>query len=387
MSTLPTGIVAEWNPFHLGHEGMIRKLKEENPDTPLFAVMSGSFVQRGEPALFDPWTRAKWAVEAGADAVFELPVLASLQSADRFAEEGARLLFSLGCGAMYFGTESLEAEELEDAASYGLSPSWTDGLHRFLKEGLSYAQASAEAMRLHSPHLAEELTKPNNLLGYRYATAILSHHWPMALHVFHRDMDHNISATAARKELLEQGYSSLLPETAAEEAKELMGKGNFTDFHRYEEACLLTSRLMDERALAATGLFTEGLEHKWFKESQRTSYRDMLDHIKSKRYLYSRLKRTGAQLLIGGAGPSPFLSRTIPTYGRLLALRREKSGLLKNVSLPLITSMARALKTVPPEIRDSLLLDIRASDIRSWCLHGEPYRQARQEYYRSPVVV
>ena len=60
---------------------------------------------------------------------------------------------------------------------------------------------------------------------------------------------------------------------------------------------------------------------------------------------------------------------------------------MKDVSLPLITSMARALKTVSPEIRDSLLLDIRASDIRSWCLHGEPYRQARQEYYRSPVVV
>ena len=79
-----------------------------------------------------------------------------------------------------------------------------------------------------------------------------------------------------------------------------MKEGSFTDYHRYEEACLLTSRLLDEKALSSTGLFTEGLEHKWFRESQRVSYKDMLDHIKSKRYLYSRLKRIGAQLLIGG---------------------------------------------------------------------------------------
>jgi predicted nucleotidyltransferase len=79
MTNKITGIVAEWNPFHRGHEAMIQKLKENNPDISIFGVMSGSFVQRGEPALFDPWTRAKWAVEAGVDAIFELPVLATLQ--------------------------------------------------------------------------------------------------------------------------------------------------------------------------------------------------------------------------------------------------------------------------------------------------------------------
>ena len=387
MTNKIAGIVAEWNPFHRGHETMIEELKENNPDMAIFSVMSGCFVQRGEPALFDSWTRAKWAVDAGADAVFELPVLASLQSADRFAEEGARLLYFLGCGAIYFGTESLEAGELEEAASYGLTEEWTDSLHQFLKEGLSYAQASAKAMEVHSLHLARELTKPNNLLGYRYATAILAHHWPLSIHVFHRDMEHNISATTARKELLEKGATSLLSSKAAEEAAGLMEQGNFTDFHRYEEACLLASRLMDEKALSATGLFTEGLEHKWFRESQRVSYKDMLDHIKSKRYLYSRLKRIGAQLLIGGAGPSPFIDGEIPSSARLLALRREKSRLLNDISIPLITSMAKALRTLPPIITASLLLDIRASDIRSWCLHGEKYRQARQEFYRSPIVV
>ena len=67
------GITAEWNPFHLGHAYMVEHLKREYPDTRLLAVMSGPFVQRGEPALFDKWARASWAVQAGVDAVLELP--------------------------------------------------------------------------------------------------------------------------------------------------------------------------------------------------------------------------------------------------------------------------------------------------------------------------
>ena len=79
------GITAEWNPFHLGHAYMVEHLKREYPDARLLAVMSGPFVQRGEPALFDKWARASWAVQAGVDAVLELPGTAALQSADRFA--------------------------------------------------------------------------------------------------------------------------------------------------------------------------------------------------------------------------------------------------------------------------------------------------------------
>ena len=72
------GITAEWNPFHNGHYYMINKIKEQFPDTPIIAIMSGSFVQRGEPALFDKWTRAQWAIQHGVDAVIELPVLCTI---------------------------------------------------------------------------------------------------------------------------------------------------------------------------------------------------------------------------------------------------------------------------------------------------------------------
>ena len=387
MAEKVVGIIAEWNPFHRGHEDMVHSVRKAYGDPFIMAVMSGSFVQRGEPALFDSWTRARWAVEGGVDAVFSLPVLCVLQSADRFGSYGVRLLASMGAEILAFGTESLSEEDLWDAASFSLTPSHKKAFHEALGGGLSYARASYEAMKSHSPFLAEELSKPNNLLGFRYAETILQYHFPMDIHVVHRNMDCNISATTARKELLHGEKTNLLPPKEAEEAAELIKSGCHTDFSRYEDACLLSSRLVSESDLSETGLFSEGLEHKWFREIGNEDYEAMLSRIKSKRYLYSRLKRIGAQLLLSGRGPSPFSAPPLPSYARLLALRRSKSSFLNLIPIPVVTSMARALKKADTGTRLSLEMEIRASDIRSWCQHSPAYRKGRLEFYHSPLIV
>ena len=107
---------------------------------------------------------------------------------------------------------------------------------------------------------------------------------------------------------------------------------------------------MPLEALQAIGLFKEGLEYKWAKESQRISYEEMLAATKSKRYLRSSLKRLGAELLLSPAAlSSPFLAPPDPSYARLLALKREKSALLRDLPLPIITSTAKGMKTLPKE--------------------------------------
>ena len=126
------GITAEWNPFHLGHAYMVEHLKREYPDARLLAVMSGPFVQRGEPALFDKWARASWAVQAGVDAVLELPGTAALQSADRFAESAVLHLHTLHCTHIAFGTESATVQELQEAARWSASDEYLSVLHSFL---------------------------------------------------------------------------------------------------------------------------------------------------------------------------------------------------------------------------------------------------------------
>ena len=114
------GITAEWNPFHSGHAHMLRSLKNLFPDAPIISAMSGSFVQRGEPAIFDKWTRAKWALMFGVDAVIELPVLCVLQSADKFAASSVSLLHNMGCTHIAFGAESLNSDTLYNAAQWSL---------------------------------------------------------------------------------------------------------------------------------------------------------------------------------------------------------------------------------------------------------------------------
>lgn len=382
------GITAEWNPFHAGHAAMIDTIKKAHPKASLIAIMSGAFVQRGEPALFDKWTRARWAVRAGVDAVFEFPALYALQSADHFSRYAVSLLHAMGAHMIAFGAESLTKDELLTAARWAISEDYEHLLHEKIAAGLSYGEAAHEAMAAASPYLAGELTKPNNLLGFRYTETILRNHYDMDILVIPRDMEHPVSATSARRELLSQKRTALLSPAAEEEAAQLMEEGRYTDPSRYEDCCHLLSRMMPREALQKTGLFKEGLEYKWAKESQRISYEEMLAATKSKRYLRSSLKRLGAELLLSPAAlPSPFLAPPAPSYARLLALRREKSALLRNLPLPIITSTAKALKTLPEEAAAMLEMDIRASDVQSFCQAGIEYRKGKMDFYTSPVMV
>ena len=119
------GITAEWNPFHQGHEKLIKTLKTDFPDAPVVCAMSGAFVQRGEPAVFEKWDRAVWAIRSGIDLAVELPAVCVLQSADRFAEFGALLLSDLGCTHLAFGAESLSAADFYKIADWSLSASFS----------------------------------------------------------------------------------------------------------------------------------------------------------------------------------------------------------------------------------------------------------------------
>lgn len=382
------GITAEWNPFHLGHAAMIQEIKEQFPTASLVAVMSGSFVQRGEPALFDKWSRTQWALEAGIHAVFELPVLYALQSADIFSSSAVTLLSHTGATHIAFGTESLSADELKEAARWAVSPAYQDAFHQSLKTGISYGEAAHQAMAVFSPYLADELAKPNNLLGFRYTETILRHWYPMDIFVIHRDMEHNISATDAREELQRHHTTDLLPSYAKEEAAQAMAAGCYSDMTRYEDSCFLHSRRLSLKDLQDSGLFREGLENKWYMESGKPSYRSMLDSIKSKRYLYSRLKRIGAQLLLSPAGKlSPFAHPIPPGYLRLLGLQKERSRLLRTMTLPVFTSTAKALRTLPSDQKEIYRLDMQATDLRAYTQASESYRSGREDFYYSPVIV
>lgn len=138
------------------------------------------------------------------DAVFEFPALYALQSADRFSCHAASMLHAMGVNMIAFGAESLTKDELISAACWAISEDYEHLLHERIADGLSYGEAAHEAMAAAFPYLADELTKPNNLLGFRYTETILRKHYDMDILVIPRDMEHPVSATSARRELLSQ---------------------------------------------------------------------------------------------------------------------------------------------------------------------------------------
>ena len=138
-----TGIICEYNPFHLGHAKQMGIISQKEADTGIVCLMSGNYVQRGMPAVFDKALRAKAAMECGADLVLELPVTASLSSAEGFAAEGVRILGGF-CDSLSFGAENPQG--LLEIAQVLLHPDFSEKLKDMLSLGLSFPAARQKAL-------------------------------------------------------------------------------------------------------------------------------------------------------------------------------------------------------------------------------------------------
>ena len=140
------GIVSEYNPFHNGHGRQIRLIRSQfGENTAVCCAMSGNFVQRGAPAIFDKSLRARAAVECGADLVLELPVQTALSSAEGFAAGGVSILGRI-CDTLCFGSETADAEKIMSTANLLLSPDFPGYLRKHLDAGLSFPSARQKAL-------------------------------------------------------------------------------------------------------------------------------------------------------------------------------------------------------------------------------------------------
>ena len=168
------GIVAEYNPFHRGHGLHIHKTRQLlGPDTAIVCCMSGSYVQRGGPALAEKHLRARWAVENGADLVLELPSPYALSSAEGFARGALSLLDALGCVTdLSFGSECGDTAALDRLAATLLEHDTVAATLLELRTGIPYAAARERALYQQVQEQAGLLRQPNDLLGVEYCKAI-----------------------------------------------------------------------------------------------------------------------------------------------------------------------------------------------------------------------
>ena len=166
------GIIAEYNPFHFGHVYQISELKKRF-DEEIVVVMSGSFTQRGSPAILDKWTRAKLAILGGVDIVFELPFVFAVRSAENFANGGIKLLKSLGVvDKLAFGAEISDLERLKAAAEVFDGKNFKKKLLEQMTQGKSYAAAVTKILSVQTGLDEKILRQPNTILAIEYLRAL-----------------------------------------------------------------------------------------------------------------------------------------------------------------------------------------------------------------------
>ena len=327
------GIVCEYNPFHRGHQKQIDLIREKiGAETGIICAMSGNYVQRGHPAIFEKSLRAEAALRCGADLVVELPVTTALSSAEGFASGGVAVLSRL-CDGLCFGAENADADLLQATAQALLSEDFPPLLRRELEKGCSFPaarQAALEEMGLS----ARILESPNNILAVEYCKAILRQSSPMkpfpilregSYHAEEADCD-NPSATAMRLRLEKGLYvSAYLPEAAGL----VFQDAPIHTLEAGQRAILARLRTMTDAEFEALPFGSEGLWRKLMHESRKqASLEAIATAVKSKRYTRSRIDRMILCAFLGIT--DEILNMEIP-YVRVLGFNDRGRNILKPV--------------------------------------------------------
>ena len=323
------GIICEYNPFHLGHEKQIRLIREQTSgDCAIVCLMSGSFVQRGAPAVFDKSLRAQAAVLSGADLVLELPVTYALSSAEGFAAGGVEILGKF-CDALCFGTESGTKESLMAAAEALLSPTFSDALRKDLDTGKSFPAARQAAMG----EMGVLLERPNDILAVEYCKAVLRSGCSLEpLPIVRQGNYHasvpdaeNPSATALRQSILSGGcWTPYIPANA----QALFRDAPLHTLQAGERAILARLRSMADAEFEVLPYGSEGLWRKFMHACRsQSSVEQILTATKSKRYTRSRLDR---MLMCAFLGISREMMDAPAPYTRVLALSERGREVLKS---------------------------------------------------------
>ena len=390
------GIISEYNPFHSGHRYHIAQIRRQfGDDSAVVCVMSGNWVQRGDAAIADKWTRAQTALEGGADLILELPTLWAVSSAETFARAGIALLEAAGCvDTLSFGSEAGSLAPLETVADCLRSDAFRAALRVQLDRGLSFPAARQRAVETLAPAAAPCLREANNILGVEYLRALRESGSAIAPHTVRRegaghDQDPteevpHLSASALRKRILDRDPAPLSPFLSPEQEALLRKDPASLTFCTL--GVLAKLRGMEEESFSALPDSSEGLYHRLYEAACTSrSLEEFYDRARSKRYPLARIRRA---VLWAFLGLSEQDRPARPPYLRVLGFSSRGQTLLRRMksraSLPLIVKPAHA-RRLPPEGRRVFELEARSTRLYALCRAGFGQSPDLNEYLRNPV--
>ncbi|MCC5891303.1 nucleotidyltransferase family protein [Exiguobacterium sp.] len=294
-----TAIIAEYNPFHNGHLYQAKTARLETGADAVIAVMSGQFTQRGEPAAFNKFSRARAAVETGAiDLVIELPTRFGVQRADRFASAAVAIAERVGCQTLSFGSESGDVSAIRQAAKAEVEsmPAYRDALQSALKDGVSPAKASSTAFASVYPDF--DLTLPNNILAYHYAQAATS----INLHTVRRlgagyhdtGLADIMSATGVRAHYIEEGVVRAVPEAT----RTLFHQHTMAHWSRYWPVLQYKLRTTPQPVLDELVGIDASLSPRLIEAGLEPTFERALSKMLTRRYTRTAIQRALVSVLI-----------------------------------------------------------------------------------------
>ena len=376
-------VIAEYNPFHNGHLHHIRKTREITGAENLAAIMSGNFVQRGEPAIRDKFARERMALQNGVDLVIELPVYYAAQSAGYFAGGAVALAEKSGiCDSISFGSETGDLAGLKLAAG---KPEESGALKSSLKAGKSFARALGEAAGLP--------LNPNDVLAVEYLRAVKT----LVPFAVKRTAEHNageisggFSSAAAIRRAFRKSPESAAP-AMPEDCFALLKNGPANRLENYFGilSFILASKTAAElREIQGVG---EGLENRLAGLIPGAGCMEsFIAAVKTKRYAFASIQRVILHIILDMKKREAALYKNAPRYIRVLGFRREKAGLLRELTeksaLPVITNLKNAPKLLDPDAMAMLKFEISCGDIYNLGL-GVTGRPLKNHEYSEPMVI
>lgn len=346
------GIITEYNPFHNGHLYQIKQIKSLFPEKCIVVVMSGNFLQRGEPACMDKWMRAKQALQNGVDLVIELPVTACVQPADRFAYNGIEILKALGVSKLVFGAEHANYDFKAFARQ-------VDGVKgNFKKYDEAYAATFQQAV---TAKIGYDVSKPNDLLGLAYAKANFDLGEAIELIPVQRiqanyhdqklDSTQTIASASAIRKNYAQGnvqvLKSYVPEITFNDViqNKLVDWDDFWPLLRYKILTTSPKHLQYIYGMA------EGIEYRLQQQLEQlpvtASFDEWMHTVKTKRFTYTRLARLAITILLNLKQNDINTWNNSP-YIRLLGFTSRGQKYLNQVKkdpvFPIITKVSKKSK-------------------------------------------
>lgn len=385
-----SGIICEYNPFHNGHKYQIEQTRKAGA-THIVAVMSGNFVQRGEPALIDKHIRAEMAVRSGADLVIELPVPFSVAPAELFARGAVSILSSIGITDMLsFGSECGDTELLIRCAEEAEKISDSTELKQLLSQGFSYPFAFHKVIEKNcSPEISDVFKSPNNTLAIEYIKAIRllkSNIKPFTVtrkNVSHDSMSASesfASASMLRNSIIAGKYTEeYIPPECRKilydciQSENIAVPENLSDIIRYK---ILTAT---DKEWADTPDASNGIDRRLIASaSANRSLEGILNGAKTKCFTMARIRRCLCYLILGIKVSD---MNSLPCYARVLGFDSEGAKIMslmkQNSSIPFSTSLAY-LKGINEHTEKMALLDQKASDVFSVAVKNKEY--VKNEY-------